>query len=900
MSNAEKLTPCGCCASTKDDLSHRNPPGRDEIAYRMGTHSSFKHRMLRYLPKEQIPDGDYENERPLSKLTTRADEDASIALLDAWATTANMLTFYQERIANEGFLRTATERISVLELARAIGYELNPGVAASTCLAFTIDDSAGTPPKAEIPVGTQVQSLPAKKGELPQTFETSQDFTAYAKWNELRPLTKYNQFELSNQNPLYFIGSNAPVKAGDCLLLITPNSKDVCWVKDVELEKECNRLKVILTAKEEHYPNSPIPTYEDQGVPKILTDRDFNKKNIQTQVLDKSWQESNLQIFLKMNGWDVDNLLDFVNSQIKENNEKVFAFREQAGIFGNTAPRYASLPSQTSGSFKNWDDGWEIWQDNVDESYFSEPDIYLDRIVDDLARDSWVILQEGDKNIIGKLTSATDTSIAGFAMSAKVTGLNLTDQDGKLLDKAKNSFMVRKTTVYIKSEKLELAPLPFTEDLPAGNIKITLDRMVLGLQINQSVSLSGEQADAKGVIHSEILTLAEITHCGGYTTLEFNSGLSYSYRRETVTINANVVPATHGETVATEVLGSGDGTKKHQTFNLKKPPLTYTSTAIPGGAQSTLTVQVDNIKWQQANTLYGLDKNCRSFIIRLDDEANARVIFGDGKQGARLPTGQENVVATYRSGIGSGGEVAAGSLTLMKTRPFGAKSVTNPVKASGADDPEALTEARTNAPLTVLTMERIVSLQDYEDFARAFAGVGKARAAVLWNGEKQVVHVTVADANGDVVTETSTLFENLLEAMKASRNPLEDVSLGSFQPLSFDLEAKVLIDSVHTWEILKEDIKSKLLATFSFEKRAFGQAVTAAEVISTIHRTTGVTAVDLDVLKLTTTSESESTTPASILTAHLAELDSTTGSIMPAELILINEGGITLKEMETI
>jgi hypothetical protein len=78
-------------------------------------------------------------------LATRADDDFSIALLDAVATVGDVLTFYQERIANESFLRTATERVSVLELARLIGYELKPGVAASTLLAFTVDDAVGSP-----------------------------------------------------------------------------------------------------------------------------------------------------------------------------------------------------------------------------------------------------------------------------------------------------------------------------------------------------------------------------------------------------------------------------------------------------------------------------------------------------------------------------------------------------------------------------------------------------------------------------------------------------------------------------------------------------------------------------------------------------------------------------------
>jgi len=120
--------------------------------------------------------------------------------------------------------------------------------------------------------------------------------------------------------------------------------------------------------------------------------------------------------------------------------------------------------------------------------------------------------------------------------------------------------------------------------------------------------------------------------------------------------------------------------------------------------------------------------------VRIDNNSKATVIFGDGKSGARLPTGQENVKAAYRAGIGSDGEVGAGSLTLLKTRPFGVRGVTNPLTASSAADPEKLENARTNATLTVLTLDRIVSLRDFEDFARAFSGIGKAQAINLWNG----------------------------------------------------------------------------------------------------------------------------------------------------------------------
>ena len=63
----------------------------------------------------------------------------------------DILTFYQERIANEAYLRTATERVSIGELAKLIGYKLRPGLAASVALAFTIDAPLATLPGPNTP-----------------------------------------------------------------------------------------------------------------------------------------------------------------------------------------------------------------------------------------------------------------------------------------------------------------------------------------------------------------------------------------------------------------------------------------------------------------------------------------------------------------------------------------------------------------------------------------------------------------------------------------------------------------------------------------------------------------------------------------------------------------------------
>src|SRR5215211_167529 len=155
---SQQLDACGCCDAALPRPELYNLPGLPVLAYRIDIHPAALRRMLNALPTQLVPPDDPDNHRPLKTLSTRAGDDPAIALLDAWATVTDVLTFYQERIANEGFLRTAAERGSILELARSIGYELGPGVAASTFLAFTLEDTPSLIEKTIIEEGTKVQS----------------------------------------------------------------------------------------------------------------------------------------------------------------------------------------------------------------------------------------------------------------------------------------------------------------------------------------------------------------------------------------------------------------------------------------------------------------------------------------------------------------------------------------------------------------------------------------------------------------------------------------------------------------------------------------------------------------------------------------------------------------------
>ena len=131
---------CGCCAGTsvQTPQPRSNAGGLPAVSYRVGTWSSFKESMLARLSSADYP--------ALQALKTRSDDDFTIAFLNSTAMVLDILTFYQERLANESYLRTAGQLRSLTELSRLIGYQPAPGVSASAYLAFILKPTPGQPP----------------------------------------------------------------------------------------------------------------------------------------------------------------------------------------------------------------------------------------------------------------------------------------------------------------------------------------------------------------------------------------------------------------------------------------------------------------------------------------------------------------------------------------------------------------------------------------------------------------------------------------------------------------------------------------------------------------------------------------------------------------------------------
>jgi predicted phage baseplate assembly protein len=476
----------------------------------------------------------------------------------------------------------------------------------------------------------------------------------------------------------------------------------------------------------------------------------------------------------------------------------------------------------------------------------------LDSVYPGIVPNSWVVIERPTPdNATGpvQVRSVSTVSVAAYGLTAKVTQLTLAAPwlDGTDLTLAP----VRRTTVRAQGDSLRLAQTPVTDDI-LGN-SIDLDVSVHGLQTGRWLVVAGDRTDVPNarISGGELVMLAGTqqvvdTNLPGDTVrtrLTLAADLAYTYARDTVHVYGNVVEANQGAT-RTEPIGSGDATATGQTFGLSSQPLTYLPADNPSGAQDTVILRVNGVQWHETDTLAGAGPTDRVFV--LGNGAKTTVTFGDGVHGARLPTGVENVTATYRTGLGTGGNVPAGSITQPTSRPLGVRGVTNPLPATGGADPDTNAVARTNTPLRSYALDRLVSVRDYADFSAARAGIGRASARRLTDGRRDVIHLTIAGVDDAPIDST----DELVRELRASLADFGDahlpivIAVRDLKLLVISANIKVLPD--YSWPLVEPVIRQAVLDLFAPANRDLGQPAYASELISTIQAVPGVDYVDLD------------------------------------------------------
>ncbi len=185
-----------------------------------------------------------------------------------------------------------------------------------------------------------------------------------------------------------------------------------------------------------------------------------------------------------------------------------------------------------------------------------------------------------------------------------------------------------------------------------------------------------------------------------------------------------------------------------QTFPVPKAPVTYLiSTGDTPPEVPELQIYVNGRLWTRVPSFFDRGPDEEIYIVREDAENHSWVQFGDGVTGARLPSGVKNVVAHLPHGhrrLRSAEAEGEGASRRRSSRDSTRSScqASSPV----AVEPEDGDSAREAAPGKIQSLDRLVSLEDFESETLAISGVTKASAA--WQLVDNIPEVVAHGADG--------------------------------------------------------------------------------------------------------------------------------------------------------
>jgi baseplate J-like protein len=713
------------CDDPQDPQAVTNQPGLPTIAYRVDDFSGFRRALLRPLEDEEALLG----WRP-------AAEDLGLQLLEWWAYLGDVLTFYNERIANENYLRTAQLPDSVTRLVALLGYQPRPAIGAVGQVAAVRRKTHPTEPLV-IPSGFQLSNT-ATPGVEVQTWEAAAStFTGPTDAKvTLPPATALLKLEsgASVVGSVLLRGTVQGLKAGDELLAVSTNFPAYAdsWAK----------VTVVSTTPEPD-PNGGTNTRV------VLSADDAS--------VTRAWMEGTAA-----------------------SNCRLLRWRQTAALW--TQSNDAAVTDESSTQLQVW----------------------LSAVVRGIAQGELVFLEGGNATTLGQVTDSTEI-FTGVPYPGAVDGkppdipvshtqLTLTSPlAGKL---SHPSYTVHSGHIVHETHSKAHANLIFPSEVAVRFAMQDVGKLI-GAPRTTLTSLPATVTPHAGLTVAAGGTTGFLEDANGLgipvnVTANGDGTLSLTAAAATppsfsltvpLRLLVDLVQVSRGKTVAAETLGTGDASVAGQTFTLKNAPLTY----LASGADfaSTLQVAVDGIYWTEAKTFYDQPPDATIFVVTQRVDGKSAVRFGDGINGARLPSGSQ-IVATYRYGAGAPVPPPARLTTILKPQQ-NLSSIRNPVGVWGGADAEQPQNVRDDAPKSVLTFGRAISGDDYETVAALAPSVARARAYWTWDAASQrcVVKVYVGDDAGAATSARS--------ALAGAEDPNRPVTVVQATPIAVVVNCTLLV-----------------------------------------------------------------------------------------------------------
>lgn len=822
-----------------------NRPGLAHIKYRAGTYTEIREALLRNLDKTP----------GLAAWTHRGADDPGIALLEGAAILGDILTFYQELYANEAYLRTAQWRESIADLVRLVGYRLSPGLGGNATFAFEIKGDKPVTVPAHFPIKAEVEGL-----DKPADFETSAPQLAYpwlSKFNLYRRL--FTPYIAKATNEFYIFAPDqfvAPVelKAKDRLLIgdaddpSDPTRLTNAEIVIVDSIRELHGRKLYkikgalqrgsstfslsafklgrtfhhfgsngprkitpppgpltVTATTKNVPGGTqtsstapaVPTYTHSFIRRF----DINTYTIDTPFVNSRGVPNSIK-YCEPTLTRFEYPLDSELSDLPAQTQLII----QTPVYKDaSSPGVAVTLVRTVASLRAISQTFGLVTGSTTVVTFNQPlnvtiggsDYYIADAREMLFHEavSPVLELRGGQ---AETTQATDNKLYFFGTEAQAQ--NLHDRALCFVKPGAEPFI---------AHVLDVGALPASVAARPVLRAITLDRDV---------------------------TLADFPN-----------------EQPPVTVYGNLVAATEGKSEPAAPVGNGDNRLVFQTFKLPKAPLTYLISATETPPETPeLQIYVNERLWQRVASFFGRGGDEEIYIVREDAENNSWVQFGDGQTGARLPTGIKNVVAKYRTGTGAFGALKAGTKAQAGGKLDQLDKIQMPDVAAGGAAPEDGANARAAAPGKIQSLDRLVSLADYESETLGLSGVSKVAAAwqLVDNIPQVVVTVLMAagrDAEIETVRQTLAAYNKgrganrfPVHVLPGARKQVVVNATFGYDETYLAAEVKTAIQQALGVSLDQPESPDAPAGLFSLRRRRFAQPEYATSIAGAIQQVAGV------------------------------------------------------------
>ncbi len=191
----------------------------DKLPRQIATFPEFRKAMLKSIKEQEVEIIDQNNVlvtlKPLTNWRARDKDDLGIMLLEMWAYICDSLSFYDQVLANESYLRTSYLRPNLRKLVALLGYIPRPAVGSTVTLAATAEGRL----QLKLPIGTAFRST-AFEGNPPQVFELENDAFIHSLTNKFNITAPHYSKIVTNNPSSVLVNLKGEIKEDDLLLVL--------------------------------------------------------------------------------------------------------------------------------------------------------------------------------------------------------------------------------------------------------------------------------------------------------------------------------------------------------------------------------------------------------------------------------------------------------------------------------------------------------------------------------------------------------------------------------------------------------------------------------------------------------------------------------------------------------